>query len=287
MSTFGIVGLQLEGRAGDNVDSMIEEIDSVARRFPWARMVVLAELNAFGARVQDAQELPGDVENRFREAARRNGIWLVPGSIYEKAGEEVYNTSSVIDPAGEVVARYRKMFPFCPYERNVAWGSRLCVFDVPGVGRFGLAICYDSWFPELTRSLAVLGAEVILNPTLTNTIDRDMEISIARANAAVNQCYFVSVNAAGRLGFGESCICGPGGELIYRAGKSREVIAVELDFDYLRRVRRTGWQGLTQPLKSFRDSTIDFTPYLSVEARREALRDLGALEMPGARTPLR
>lgn len=284
MSTFGIVGLQLEGQTGDNVDSMIEEIDTVKRRFPWVQMVLIGELNAFGPRLENAQPLPSATETRFVDAARRNGVWLIPGTMYEKADGEVYNTASVIDPAGEVIARYRKIFPFCPYEKNVACGSQLCVFDVPAVGRFGVAICYDSWFPELMRALALEGAEVILNPTMTNTIDRDIEVAIARANAAVNQCYFISVNVGNRLGFGESCICGPGGELIYRAGKTREIIPVEVDFDYVRRVRRRGWQGLGQPLKSFRDSAMDFAPRLSIAARRKALRELGTLETPRAET---
>lgn len=282
MNTFGIAGLQLEGQRGSNVDSMIEEIDTVKRRFPWVQMVLLGELNAFGARVDDAEPLPSATEKRFAEAAKRNRIWLIPGTMYERVGAEVYNTASVINPAGEVIARYHKVFPFCPYEQNVACGSELCVFDVPDVGRFGVAICYDMWFPELVRSLALKGAEVILHPSLTNTIDRDVEVAIARASAATNQCYFISVNVANRLGNGESCVCGPGGELIYRAGKTREIIPVELDFEYVRRVRRTGWQGLGQPLKSFRDSAMEFTPQLSAAARRSALRDLGTLELPRA-----
>ena len=122
MSTFGIAGLQLEGQRGNNVDSMIEEIDAVKRRFPWVQMVLIGELNAFGARVDDAEPLPSGTEQRFAEAARRNRVWLIPGTMYERAGAEVYNTASVIDPAGKVIARYRKVFPFCPYEQNVACG---------------------------------------------------------------------------------------------------------------------------------------------------------------------
>ncbi len=95
----------------------------------------------------------------------------------------VYNTTSVIDPQGEVVRRFRKLFPFRPYERDVAGGSEFCVFDVPAVGRFGVSICYDMWFPETTRTLVAMGAEVILHPTMTDTIDRDVELSIARASA--------------------------------------------------------------------------------------------------------
>jgi predicted amidohydrolase len=282
MKTFGIAGLQLEGQRGNNVDSMIEEIDTVKRRFPWVQMVLIGELNAFGARVEDAESLPSATEQRFAEAAKRNRVWLIPGTMYERAGTEVYNTASVIDPAGKVIARYRKVFPFCPYEQNVACGNELCTFDVPDVGRFGIAICYDMWFPELVRSLALKGAEVILHPSMTNTIDRDVEVSIARANAAMNQCYFISVNVANRLGYGESCVCGPGGELIYRAGKTREIIPVQLDLEYVRHVRRQGWHGLGQPLKSLRDSKMDFAPQLSMAARSQALRDLGPLELPRA-----
>ncbi len=87
--------------------------------------------------------------------------------MYELAGDHVYNTASVIDPAGEVVGRYRKMFPFEPYERGISAGDEFLVFDVPEVGRFGVSICYDTWFPEVPRTLAAMGAEVILRPTLT------------------------------------------------------------------------------------------------------------------------
>ena len=103
--------------------------------------------------IADAESLPNSTEQRFAEAARRNQIWLIPGTMYERAGAKIYNTASVIDPAGNVVTRYRKIFPFCPYEQNVACGNELCTFDIPDVGRFGLAICYDMWFPELVRSL--------------------------------------------------------------------------------------------------------------------------------------
>lgn len=280
MSRFAIAALQLESGVGDNVDSMLEEIDAVKRRFPWVRMVVLGELNAFGPRTDFAEPLPGPTERRFCEAARRNGVWLVPGSLYERAGAHTFNTAPVIDPSGAVVARYRKQFPFLPYERGVAAGSEFCTFDVPEVGRFGLCICYDMWFPEAVRPLACLGAEVILHPSLTNTIDREVEIAIARANAATNQCYFVSVNAGGRLALGQSCVIGPGGEVVYQAGRGREIIAVELDLDYVRSVRARGWHGLGQTLKSFRDTALPFEAVLGDRAHSEPLRRLGPLEMP-------
>src|SRR3546814_15872708 len=94
------------------------------------------------------------------------------------------------------------MFPFAPYERGVAPGSEFVVFDVPGAGRFGVSICYDMWFPETTRSLPRLGAEVILHPTLTNTIDRDAGRDIPRPRAATHPCPFAHIHAPAPLGPG-------------------------------------------------------------------------------------
>lgn len=277
---FGIAGLQLALGRGDNLDRVAAEVAMVARRYPWVRMVVAGELCSFGARPDDAQCLPGPAEDAYRELAREHRLWLVPGSLYERSGDLVYNTTPVIDPDGNVVGRYRKMFPFLPYEKGVAAGTEPLVFDVPGVGRFGVSICYDGWFPETTRSLASLGAEVILHPTLTNTIDRDVEIAIARASAAGNQCWFVDINVAGELGNGRSVVCGPGGEVVHQAGSGREVIAFEVDFAALRRCRERGWHGLGQPLKSFRDSRACFAAYGAGSAPSPALDALGALEVP-------
>lgn len=280
-TTFGIAGLQLAHTPGDNLERIAAEIGAVARRFPWVRMVLLGELGCFGANTAFAQPMPGEAEEFLRALARKHELWLVPGSLYEQRDGKVYNTTPVIDPEGKVVARYRKLYPFQPYERDIAPGDEFVVFDVPGAGRFGVSICYDMWFPETTRSLASLGAEVILHPTMTNTIDRDVEIAIARASAVANQCYFVDVNVAGELGVGRSVVCGPGGEVVYAAGSGREVIAFEVDFAYLRRCREHGWHGLGQPLKSFRDHPVVFPAYAAARAPSPALDALGPLQLPG------
>jgi predicted amidohydrolase len=278
MATFAIAGLQLEAATGDNIDSMIGEIDSAVRRFPWLNMVVLAELNAFGSDPTAAEPMPGPTEARFCEVAKSHGIWLIPGSMFESADGRIYNTTPVISPDGQVISRYRKQFPWLPYEQTASPGNEFSVFDIPGVGRFGISNCYDMWFPETIRTMAWMGAEVILHPSLTSTMDRDVEIAMVRSHAAMNQCYFFDVNLAGPLGVGQSCIAGPGGEVIYQAGKAREIIPLKLDFSYLRDVRKNGWQNLGQPLKSFRDTKIKFPPYTEGYAS-EALQALGPLEM--------
>jgi len=278
---FGIAGLQLAFGAGDNISQLVAEVGRVAKRFPWVKMVVAGELCGYGASQEFAQCMPGGAEEQLCQVAREHGLWLIPGSLYERLDDKVFNTTPVINPQGDVVGRYRKIFPFYPYEKDVAAGSEFLVFDVPDVGRFGISICYDMWFPETTRSLCSMGAEVILHPTMTNTIDRDVELSMVRASAATNQCYVVDVNVAGDLGNGRSVICGPGGEVIYQAGEGHDVMAVEIDLGYLRRCRERGWHGLGQPLKSFRDNPVVYPAYGVARAPSDAFSQLGELVLPG------
>jgi len=282
MNHFAIAGLQIAVSDQDNRYLIQSHVENTKRRFPWVDMIVLGELASFGPRTSNAETLPGKTENFYRDLASSQGVWLIPGSIHEKDGDHIYNTALVINPMGELVARYRKQFPFYPYERGISAGNESGVFDVPGVGRFGLSICYDQWFPETTRQLAWMGAGVVLCPTMTNTIDRELELTIARANAVMNQCYFFNINVAGTLGNGRSIVVAPDGTVLHEAGAETEIIPVEVDMALVNRVRERGTMGLGQVLKSFRDSELDFPAYAPGKRRSKALETLGELAMPAA-----
>ncbi len=186
----------------------------------------------------------------------------------------------VINPDGEIIGRYHKMFPFAPYEQDVEGGTEFLVFDVPEVGRFGLSICYDMWFPETTRTLTVMGAEVLLCPVLTSTIDRDVELSMARATAAMFQCYVFDINGLGAGGCGQSCVVDPSGTMLFQAKGQEQLIPLEIDLDKVRRSRAVGTLGLGQTLKSFRDHRVDFTVYDRQHFDASYLNRLGKLELP-------
>jgi predicted amidohydrolase len=278
---FGVAGLQLDLGGANNLARLSAEVAAAKRRLPWLDMIVLPELCAYGTKIEHAEPIDGPAERAFRQIARDNKVWLLPGSIFQQHDGQVFNVLPVIDPSGAVITRYRKIYPFRPYEAGVASGEALCVLPIEGVGIIGISICYDLWFPEITRSLAALGAEVLICPSLTNTIDRDVETAMARASAASNQMYVLSINAGAPAGMGHSIICGPGGEVIHRAGQGFEVIPVELDFDYVDRVRRHGWHGLGQPLKSFRDTKITY-PVYQPDFASAAFQDLGPLAKPAS-----
>jgi len=279
MKNFAIAGIQMNALNGDNLDAISRQIATLMLRFPWVQMVILGELSIFGTSLRTAQPMPGPAENHFCSLARKHNIWLLPGSMYEMNGEQIYNTTPVINPQGEVVIRHRKLFPFEPYETGVASGDQHTVFEVPGVARFGVSICYDMWFPETVRALVHEGAEVILHPTLTDTLDRDLELSIARAAAVSNQCYFVDINSCGDLGNGKSLVLGPEGDIIHQAGEAEQMIPLRLDLDRIRESRENGIMGLGQPLKSFRDSQLSYPQY-QPGAHSDALQQLGKLQKP-------
>jgi predicted amidohydrolase len=281
MSRFAVAGIQMKvSSIQSNVEMMKLKLDITMNLYPWVQMVVFSELAPYGPLLSNAQDFPAPAEEVFRGWARKHGIWLVPGSMFERVGEYVFNTAMVIDPQGEVVGHYRKMFPFRPYENGVEAGQEFCVFDVPDVGRFGVSICYDLWFPETSRTLAALGAEVLLHPSMTTTIDRDVELAMVRAAAAQNQCFVVDVNGVGDGGNGRSIVSGPAGDVQYQAGTSEEMIPLEIDFDRVRRSREVGLRGLGQPLKSFRDAPVLFDVYRANSREREYLASLGPLVKP-------
>ena len=279
---FAVAGVQMAvSSQGDNIALMGRYAAHIRKRFPWVGMLLFPELCVFGPSPSLAQTLPGDAEERLCRIAKQNGLWLIPGSLFEKNGDKIFNTTPVINPGGEVVARFRKLFPFRPYEQGISAGSEFVVFDVPGAGRFGVTICYDMWFPETTRQLVALGAEVILHPTMTDTIDRDIELSIARASAAINQVYFFDINGVADGGCGRSIVVDCAGYTLHEADTAAQIIPVEIDFARIRRERERGLRGLGQPLKSFRDREVKFPVYAGDRSGDGALADLGPLALPG------
>ncbi|MET9612079.1 carbon-nitrogen hydrolase family protein [Kitasatospora indigofera] len=260
MRTLSVAALQTKPVAHDLEGSwqlFAEQVRAAAQLVPGLQLVVVPELllaaeapllrGRPGWTAEAAVPVPGPLTDRICALAVETGLWLVPGSLFERTEDgTVHNTAIAVSPAGEIVARYRKIFPWQPYE-DTAPGDEFVVFDIPGVARVGLAICYDGSFPETVRQLAWLGAEVILQPTLTTTRDREMELVCARANAWTNQVYVVNVNAADPAGVGGSVIVDPEGIVRQQAGTGEEILVDVLDLDAVSRVRRFGSSGLNRP----------------------------------------
>ncbi len=289
---FGIAGVQMsveKWNAHATIDKMSDVAFNISKNFPWIKLVMFHELIVPGLvqfvtpedkdwYMKNAEVIPGPLTERLQTLARKTRQWLIPGSMWELEGDKMYNTALVISPEGEIVAKYRKMFPWLPYEAGTSAGDQFCVFDIPDVGRFGLMICYDMWFPEMSRQLAWMGAEVILQPTLTPTSDRPLELAMARANALFNQCYFVSVNGIGEWGGGRSTIIDPDGRVLQEASTNQTFITEMLDLDHVKRTREFGTLGLAQTTKQLRDSGHKFPVYEDDNLSKGSFAELGALK---------
>ena len=258
MRLLPIAALQTSPVFGDpdaTLQRLADRVERVRGVMPRVRLVIFPELHLpalppvlepHGDPSDLAVELPGPLTRELGEVARRNGVWLLPGSVYERAADgRVHNTCLVLSPEGEVAASYRKVFPWQPHESS-APGDSFATFDIPDVGRMGLSICYDGSFPETCRQLAWMGAEVVLQVSLTTTSDRNHELVMARANAIFNQLYVVSLNAGSPAGLGRSLIVDPEGLVRLQAGDGEELLTDVLELDAVTRVREHGTAGVSR-----------------------------------------
>lgn len=248
---------------GEPIHAFADEVAAAVAIQPQSKLVVFPELHLFGDTYPDqqrtevlqdsAEPLDGPRVNELRQLAADLGIWLVPGSVCERGPEgQLFNTQLVLSPAGELAGYYRKVFPWRPFEPYDP-GDRFTTVDLAGMGRVGLNICYDAWFPEVSRQLAWMGAEVILNVVKTTTPDRKQELVLAKANAIVNQVFMVSVNCAGPTGKGLSLIVDPEGNTIAEAtDDAPTLLAAELDLSAVEHVRTHGTENLNRPWSQFR-----------------------------------
>jgi len=274
----GIAGVQMEVVPEvNNSEAALKLLKTVASSFPWVDLVLFSELCVHGLNPFLKEPIPNPTIERFCAWARKHKKWLIPGSFFEKEGKKVFNTAVVISARGEIVAKYRKIFPWRPLEKTDS-GDSFCVFDIRGKGRFGLCICYDQWFPEIVRTLTWMGAEAILHPTATTTSDRPQELVLSQAQAIFNQVYFLSVNGVGAGGVGKSIFVDPEGHVLQIAGERETILTEVIDLDAVQRVREYGTLGLSQLWKDLRSFRKKFPIYQQGVHRSKIFESLGALK---------
>jgi predicted amidohydrolase len=222
-----------------------------------ARLVALPEYLQFrgpddGFRAS-ARPIPGPFTDAFTDVARRRDAWVLVGSLAETSDDPArpYNTSVLIAPDGSIAATYRKIHLFDvavdagPVDREsarVTPGGATVLADVDGV-RFGLTICYDLRFPELYRSLALAGAEVLTVPAaFAERTGRDHWEVLLRARAIENAAYVLAPSQIGgppgQPAFGRSMIVDPWGTVIAQAPDAVGFVSAAIDTERVAAVRR-------------------------------------------------
>ena len=247
-----VVQMDTQNDKEANWAQIADYIDEAAEK--GAKLVAFPEVvNILSEEPEFAEMIPGPTTELFMQKAKEHGIWVHGGSISEvnPEGERTYNTTVLINPQGEIAARYSKLHNF---DMTLPDGSSVRESDKkePGkeittvqteLGHLGFAICYDMRFPELFRLMTLQGAEVIFLPAnFTMPTGKDHWEPILRARAIENGCYIIAPNQTGVkekfTAYGNSMVVDPWGAVIARASDKPGVILAEIDLDYLDAVRK-------------------------------------------------
>lgn len=264
----------------DNIHKLKEKIRQLAN--DGSELIVMQELHngLYFCQTEDtdvfdqAETIPGHSTDTFGELAKELGVVIVL-SLFEKRAAGLYhNTAVVLEKDGSIAGIYRKMhIPDDPayYEKFYFTPGDLGFNPIDtSVGRLGVLVCWDQWYPEAARMMALSGAEVLIYPTAIGweSSDSDEEkqrqleawITVQRGHAIANGVPVISVNRTGHetdpsgltngiLFWGNSFICGPQGEFIFKADENEITHIVEIDKKRTENVRR--WWPF------FRDRRID------------------------------
>ncbi|MFE0800490.1 carbon-nitrogen family hydrolase [Streptomyces sp. NPDC058812] len=214
---------------------------ALVREQAGADLVVLPELWTTGAFAfeefgSQAEPLEGPTYEAMAKAASDAGVWLHAGSIPERGPDgQLYNTSLVFSPSGDLAASYRKIhrFGFDKGEAVLMGAGREPVTVRLPDTTLGVATCYDLRFPELFRSLVDAGAETLVVPAGWPERRRSHWTLLARARAVENQAFVLACGTAGTHAgvpqAGHSIVVDPWGEVLAEAGADEEVLTVEFD----------------------------------------------------------
>ena len=254
----------------DNKARLAHKIETLAQQ--GAELIVMQELHnsLYFCQTENvdmfdlAETIPGPSTEMFGELARKHGVVIVT-SLFEKRATGLYhNTAVVIDRDGSIAGKYRKMhIPDDPayYEKFYFTPGDIGFQPVmTSIGCLGVLVCWDQWYPEAARLMAMKGADVLIYPTAIGyessdsaeeqERQREAWTTVQRGHAVANGLNVITVNRVGHESdpsgqtngiqfWGSSFVAGPQGELIYRASTTEEeCVTVEIDLQRSEQVRR-------------------------------------------------
>lgn len=253
----------------DNISRLQSKIRELASQ--GAELIVMQELHngLYFCQIEhpdifdQAETIPGPSTDFFGKLAKELGVVIVL-SLFEKRAPGLYhNTAVVIEKDGSMAGKYRKMhIPDDPayYEKFYFTPGDLGFYPIEtSVGKLGVLVCWDQWYPEAARMMALAGAEVLIYPTAigyesTDTEDeknrqREAWITVQRGHAIANGVPVIAVNRTGYepdpsgqtngiTFWGNSFVCGPQGEFLYHAPEGEVMQIIEIDKTRTENVRR-------------------------------------------------
>jgi len=192
-----------------------------------------------------AETINEDFITTIRHAAKKNHIQVI-GSFYEKSTKKdrVYDTSFIIDKSGNVISTYRKIhlydaLGFKESDKMIK-GSKISKPVKTSIGKIGMMICYDLRFPEMSRSLAVAGSEILVVPSawVKGNMKEEHWITINKTRAIENGCYVIAPDQVGNIYCGRSIVVDPYGKILLDMKKKQGIGYVDINLRNIKRIRK-------------------------------------------------
>jgi predicted amidohydrolase len=192
-----------------------------------------------------AETIEGNFVNTIAEIAKQNHIQVI-GSFYEKSTKKnrVFDTSFIIDKSGKVISTYRKIHLYDALgfreSDKMTSGSKIAKPVKTSIGKVGMMICYDLRFPEMSRSLAVSGSEVLVVPSawVKGEMKEEHWLTMNKTRAIENGCYVVSPDQVGNIYCGRSVVVDPYGKILLDMKKKQGIGYANIELKKIKQIRK-------------------------------------------------
>ena len=247
----GVVQFKASTNKNENLKKIISYISKAASKnatlctFPEFMMFYTSSSQTSKQLANLAETINGNFVTTIAKAAKENQIQVV-GSFYEKSRKKdrVYDSCFVIDKSGKIISTYRKIhlydaLGFKESDKMVS-GSKITKPVKTSLGRMGMMICYDLRFPEMARSLATAGAEVLVAPSawVKGNMKEEHWITINKTRAIENGCYVIAPDQVGNIYCGRSLVVDPYGKILLDMKKKQGIGFVNIDLNKVKQTRK-------------------------------------------------
>ena len=251
MAKIAIVQFKASTDKNQNLKKILNYIKQASKRgaelcaFPEFMMFYTTSSQSPSKLASLAETINGDFVKTIAKAAKENSIQVV-GTFYEKSKKKnkVYDTSFLISKSGKIISKYRKIHLYDALgfkeSKKMTPGSKIMSPTKTSVGKLGMLICYDLRFPEMSRTLASSGSEILVVPSAWVKGDMKEEhwITINKTRAIENGCYIIAPDQVGNIYCGRSIAVDPYGKILLDMKKRQGIGIVNISLDKVKQTRR-------------------------------------------------
>ena len=234
-----------------NLQKILKYISQAAKKdaklvaFPEFMMFYTSSSQTPAQLANEAESINGNFVKTIAKCAKENSIEVI-GTFYEKSTKKnrVYDTSFFADKTGKIISKYRKIHLYDALgfreSDKMASGSKITKPTKSKIGKLGMIICYDLRFPEMSRTLASSGSEIIVAPSawVKGKSKEEHWITINKTRAIENGCYMVSPDQVGNIYCGRSVVVDPYGKVLLDMKKRQGIGYVDINLDKVKQTRK-------------------------------------------------